>query len=109
MIEISKETRKRLRELKAIAHAKEIEIHLFKISKKFDDWKSKKTDCWDLCDHIHQFHDGIQRDLFNFYNAKGINDMAAVARALALGILKKEDIPDEVADWAEAAAKNCFE
>ena len=108
-MEVSKQTRKRLRELKAIAHAKEIEIHLLKISNKFEDWKNKKIDCWDLCDQMHQFHNGIQRDLFNLYNATGTNDMLAIARALALGIIKKEDIPTEVVEWAEVSAKNCFQ
>lgn len=109
MIELSKKTRKELRKLLLQAYAKELNQHLFDLSKKFDDWKNQKIDCWDLNDHIHQFHDGISRDLFNAYNAKGVDDLYMISRALANNLLQKEEIPNEVIGIVERLANELFE
>ena len=109
MQELSKKTRKELRTLKAKAHAKEIEKHLVKLSQKFDDWNNGIIDCWDLSDHIHEFHNGISHDLFNAYNAPGVSEIVMVSRGLALGLLQKDEIPEEVADCAEQLSVELFE
>lgn len=101
MVELSKQTRKQLRKLLATAYARELEQHLFNLSRKFDDWKDKKIDCWDLNDHIHKFHDGISRSLFNSYNARGVDDVYMISRALYKGLLRKEEIPTEAIDIVE--------
>jgi len=108
MIELSKKTRKELRKLLTKAYAKELDRHLFDLLMKFDDWKNKKIDCWDLNDHIHKFHEGISRDLFNTYNAKGVDDVYMISRALANDLLKKEEIPSEAIDIVEHCANNLF-
>ena len=60
----SKQTRKKLRELNKIAYARELNHHLGQLGQKFDEWRNKGIDCWDLNDLIHEFHDGISRDLY---------------------------------------------
>jgi hypothetical protein len=94
MIELSKKTRKRLKELLIQAYTKELDQYLFDLSKKFDDWKDKKIDCWELNENIHKFHDGISRDLFNTYNG-GVDNIYLISRALAKNLLRREDIPEE--------------
>lgn len=108
MIELSKKTRKELRKLLIKAYGRELDQHLFDLSIKFDDWKNEKIDCWDLSDHIHQFHDGIARNLFNAYNARGIDDIYMVSRALANDLLLKEEIPSEALDIVERCANDLF-
>jgi len=108
MVELSKATRKELRKLLIKAYARELDQYLLDLSMKFDDWKNKKIDCWDLNDQIHKFHDGISRDLFNAYNARGVDNIYMIARALANDLLRKEEIPSEAVDIAEHCAKEFF-
>ena len=108
MVELSKKTQKELRKLLMKAYAKELDQHLFDLSMKFDDWKKKKIDCWDLNYHIHKFHDGILRDLFNTYNARGMDDIYMISRALANDLLCKEEIPSEAIDIVERCANDLF-
>lgn len=108
MIELSKKTRKELRKLLQIAYARELDQCLFSLSRKFDDWNNKKIDCWVLNDHIHEFHDGISRDLFDAYNIRGVDDVYMISRGLANGLLRKEEIPSEAIDIVEQCAQNFF-
>src|SRR5262245_259720 len=107
MLEISKKTKRELRMLAEKAYAKELDQYLLELSIKFDDWKNKKIDCWDLNDHIHKFHNGISRELFKMYN--GCNNIVVVSRALARNLLSKDEIPSEVIDIVEHYANNLFE
>lgn len=92
---LSKRTRKQLRELLLFAYKKELEGELQKLSKYFDIWKESKIDCWGLTDLIHTFHDRTARDLFNHYNAKVASPTYLVSIAVCKGLIKKEDIPEE--------------
>ncbi len=108
MIELSKKTRKELRQLLKQSYAAELNQHLLDLSMKFDDWKNKKIDCWELDDQIHEFHNGISKNLFNSYNAKGVDDLYMVSRAFANGLLRKEEIPVEAIDLVEHYAATLF-
>lgn len=101
MIELTKKTRKRLRELLGLAYARELDGCLLKLSKKFDDWKDKKIDCWHLNDEIHKFHDGISRDLYNGYTNRSVHETYMISRALARNLIQKEDIPIEALPYVE--------
>lgn len=101
MIELTKKTKKRLRELLGIAYARELDRYLLDLSKKFDDWKNGKIDCWNLSDHIHEFHNGISRDLFNAYNCKSVHPTYMISRALVKKLIQKEDIPPEALPHVE--------
>lgn len=105
MIELSKKTRKELRSLLIKAYGNELEQHLLDLSKQFDAWKDKKITCWDLEDHIDKFHSGIAKDLFDAYNARGVDNLVLVASALARNLLSKEDIPEEAIDIVEQLIK----
>ena len=79
------------------------------LSMKFEDWKNKKINCFDLSEFIHEFHSGISKDLFNSYNAKGIDDAYIISRGVALGLLKEEDIPFEAKEFIKHCADTLFE
>jgi hypothetical protein len=108
MINLSKKTRRELRQLLIKAYARELDQHLRDLSMKFEDWKNKKIDCWDLNDHIHKFHDGVSRDLFNTYNARCVDDIYMISRALANNLLQKEEIPGEAIDIIKQCANDFF-
>ncbi len=108
MIELNQKTRKELRKLKAKAYAHELDQHLLKLSCSFDDWKNKKIDCWTLSDLIHDFHEGISRDLYNAYNARSVDEVYMVSRAFAIGLLQKEEIPSEALETVERCAATFF-
>jgi hypothetical protein len=46
MVELTKKTKKQLRELMLKAYAKELDELLVALSKKFDAWKNHQIDCW---------------------------------------------------------------
>ncbi len=101
MIELTKKTQKRLRELLGLAYSRELDRYLLDLSKKFDDWKEGKIDCWHLNDQIHEFHNGISKDLFNAYNNKSVHATYMISRALVKKLLQKEDIPIEAMPYVE--------
>ena len=109
MIELSKKTRKELRKLKEKAYAIELDQYLLKLSCSFDDWKNKKIDCWALRDLLHDFHQGISRNLYNAYNVRSVDDVYMVSRALAIGLLQKEEIPSEALEVVERSAATFFD
>jgi len=91
--ELSKQTRKKLRELNQLAYARELNYHLEQLGEKFDEWRNNGIDCWDLNDLIHQFHDGASRDLYKVYHYTK-NEAYLVSRAVQLGFLEKAELPD---------------
>jgi hypothetical protein len=108
-MELGKQMRKRVRELLGIAYARELDSHLLELSKKFDSWKAKEMDCWELSEEIHKFHDGISRKLYNTYNStKSVNGLFFVARALHLKLLQRDEIPEELIDTVEAIDDQFF-
>ena len=92
---ISKKTRRQLRELLSKAYAQELSDHLRELSLIFDQWRDNKITCWDLSDHIHQFHNGISRELYNIYNNRG-HDIILISRAVARKLIQLDEVPSEV-------------
>lgn len=100
MIELTKKTKKQLRELMIKAYAKELDALLLTLSKKFDDWKNDRIDCWELEELIYQFHNGSAKKLFNHYNSR-VDPILMVSHALVKDLLQKEEIPDEALPYVE--------
>jgi hypothetical protein len=92
--ELSRKTRKKLRELCKIAYTRELNHHIEQLGQKFDEWRNNDIDCWDLNDLIHEFHDGTSRDLYKVYHYTK-NEVYLVARAVQLGFLQKDELPEE--------------
>jgi len=56
--------RKTLRQLASEAHARELDEALRDLASAFTDWKAQRIDGFTLAQSIHEFHDGIARDLW---------------------------------------------
>ena len=57
-------SKKILKQLCETSYKRELNYHLGKLKQKFDEWQNNTIDCWDLKEFIHQFHDGVSRDLY---------------------------------------------
>jgi hypothetical protein len=99
MPEYSKAVKRKMNELLTLAWERELSEHLQALSGKFDEWKNKKINVWDLADHIHKFHNGPSRDLYNLYNDK--MEVPVIARAVAKKLLLREEIPDNIYELIE--------
>jgi hypothetical protein len=96
---MSKSIRKKIRELKMEAHEREIKKHLTELSKKFDDWKKDKMSSGELSVHIHEYDKGPSKWMIGFYN--DIDYKVSIARAVAIGLLAREEVPDEILEMIE--------
>lgn len=101
----SKAMRRKLRELTSLAYSRELGAELAKLEADFSTWRNGEVDPFELADRIHRFHNGISRDLYRLYNARG---HIGVARAVAIGILDRAELPAEVLE-ALALSIECFE
>lgn len=90
---LPKNIQKQLRLLCSIAYTRELNSHLGELESKFSEWKKGTIDCWELNDFIHQFHDGISRDLYKTYNYVDSKELL-VSRALSLGFLEQSELPE---------------
>jgi hypothetical protein len=96
MHKYTKSQKKKLRELAGIANEREFDQELEKLYRHFESWRDKKINCFELSELIHRFHQGPSREIWKIY-AYSKPDMA-VSRAVALGILKEEEIPENLLD-----------
>ena len=95
MKKYSKKIKRQLRELSGLAYKRELEHFLTNLKGKFDKWHNGNIDCWKLVDSIHDFHNGDARNLYKQYIMNKNSDLNVV-HALNNGIIKNEEVPDEV-------------
>ncbi len=96
----TKAQKKKLRQLAAIANERELDQEMEKLYQHFESWKKKEIDCFELSDLIHKFHQGASREIWTTY-AYSDPDMT-VSRAVVLGLLKKEEIPEDLLDCLDS-------
>lgn len=92
----TKSQKKKLRELAGIANEQELDQEMEKLYQHFENWRKGKISCFELSDMIHKFHQGPSREIWKTYTY--LDPDMAVSRAVALGILKKEEIPENLLD-----------
>ena len=95
MRDYPKHIKRKLIELKYEAHERELARELTKLADRFDDWKAGRIGAGELNELIHQHHNGPSRELLNFYNNVGDNGLAVVC-AITKGILREDEIPEDV-------------
>ena len=95
----TKTQKKKLRELAGIANERELDQEMEKLYQHFENWRNEKISCFELSELIHKFHQGTSREIWKIYMYSD-PDMA-VSRAIALGLLKKEEIPENLLDILE--------
>jgi hypothetical protein len=94
MQNLPKKIKRQIRELEGIAYERQLESELRKLAAHFDAWKANQIDPWELTELIHKFHNGPARELYKQYTSR-FHKMN-VAYAVKTGILKENEIPNEV-------------
>lgn len=56
-----------MRQLVTQVHELELEEALTELYEEFCTWGGKGMSAFDLCEKIHEFHDGISRELYKLY------------------------------------------
>ncbi len=94
MSEYSKKVKRELRRLRDQAWEAELATALGELEAKFTEWRDGKIGAFELNEHVHRFHQGSSREVYNRYN--GLDREIAVARGVALGLIPRESVPEEV-------------
>lgn len=89
-----KESKRRLAELSAIAHDRELALYLSKLENRFGDWREGIIAPSELSDAIHRFHDGPAREIYGIYATMKRDQL--VARAIGVGLLGEDEVPPEI-------------
>jgi len=79
-----------LRQLASEAWESELTGELEQLFESFCSWADKGISAFDLSDQIHEFHNGVSRELYKRYTA--LPPEIAVARAVVLGIFSEASI-----------------
>ncbi|WP_295448827.1 hypothetical protein [uncultured Thiodictyon sp.] len=89
----------------------EMRAALGALADRFDQWRSGSLITADLDSAVHEYHNGIARDIWKRYN--GDDPALPLARAVVLGIIARESLPPEVlehiAPWLETLARDTGE
>jgi hypothetical protein len=97
MKKYSKSIQKQLRKLVGEAHKQQLDTALSALHKEFERWEKNEINCFELNNLIHEFHDGISRDLYKQYiMAANSSHGYLVKLALENNILNPEDISEDV-------------
>ena len=95
-MKFTKSQKKKLRELAGIANERELDREMEKLYQHFENWRNETMSCFELSDVIHKFHQGPSREIWKMYAYSDPD--TAVSRAVALGLLKKEEISKDLLD-----------
>jgi hypothetical protein len=82
-----------LRQLAEEAWETELNEELEELFESFTIWADKGLSAFELSEQIHEFHNDISRELYKRYTG---DPAAAVARAMARGILGEEALTPEL-------------
>ena len=90
--EFTKAEKRQLRSLAAAAYERELANALAGLERSFRGWRGGEINAFDLSDDIHQFHNGVARELWKYYSNVPVD--TAVATALTRGALAEDEIPE---------------
>jgi hypothetical protein len=94
---LGKAQRKELRRLAALAYERELATELEAVEAQFREWHAGNLDVHELSDLIHQFHDGVARDLYIMYT-RG-QPGSVVAQAVARNVLHENDLLSDLREF----------
>ena len=95
MQEVPKRIKRLVREWAAIAHDRELRTALSDLRAHFERWDRGALDSFELNELVHRFHEDTARELWKRYATTRLEP--AVASAVAAGVLRKEELPAELA------------
>ena len=93
--------RKALRELAGTAHERELVQALSDLEAKFQAWRKGDISSFELSDLVHEFHNGINRNIWRRYVY--LKPDQSVPAAVAHGILKEDEIPPPLLEEMKAS------
>ena len=96
----SKAARKHFRKLAATAYERELGRALEQLHVQFERWKIGEVDAFDLDVKIHEYHNGIARDLFKRYEYG--DPELAVGAAIVSGILLESEVDERYLPWVKS-------
>ena len=88
----TKRERAELKELAGAAWEAELRDVLEKLFEDFLKWTDNGMDAFELSERIHEFHNGVSRELYGRYTS--LHPEITVPRAVALGILGEGELSD---------------
>ena len=91
---LTKKQQAQLRRLAGIAYERELSAATQALLEEFHCWEKNEIDVFQLSDKIHEFHHGISHMLYGRY--RDMDVAFGVASALHRGILKREEVGDDV-------------
>ena len=89
---VTKSERALLRQLAQEAWEAELDDKLEQLFEDFSRWADDGMSAFELSNRIHEFHNGVSRELYSRYT--GLDPVTVVARAIALGILDEGALED---------------
>lgn len=89
-----KSIRKELRNLAGMAYERELNSFLEEIYNDFKRWKEGEIDPFELSKLIHEFHDGVSRQLYNIN--VNLKPDQLTARAVAFGFIEEAELPSAI-------------
>jgi hypothetical protein len=91
---LTKAERALLRELAEEAWNAELTEHLEELFEDFGRWADDGMSAFDLSKKIHEFHDGVSRELYSRYTT--FDPATTVARAIAIGLIGQEALGESL-------------
>jgi hypothetical protein len=88
-----------VREWAAIAHDRELGRALLTLRTEFDRWQRGEIGAADLNHLVHQFHERASREIWKRYATNHLEP--AVASAIAAGVLRREELPEELVSTSQ--------
>jgi hypothetical protein len=92
--DLTKSQRRRIRELAGMAYDRELARELTALETEFVRWRAGSINVHDLCERIHEFHQGPNRRLFMTYTGSTIE--LALAAAIANGIITEAEAGPDI-------------
>ncbi len=100
MDSFGKAQRKELRRLAGLAYERELGTALVALEAHFREWHAGRLDVHQLSDAIHEFHNGVARDLYVTYTR--LEPQVAVAQAVARKVLRDDEVPPTLREALQA-------
>jgi len=94
MQEVPKRIKRLVDHWAAVAHDRDLRHGLNELRGEFGRWDRGEIDSFELNNRIHRFHQETSREIWKRYATTRLEP--AVASAIATGVLRKEELPEEL-------------
>lgn len=96
MAEPPKQLKKELAVISQKVHEAELRRALLSLDKEFALWRAGKMDSFELCERIHKFHVGPNREIHNKHTVLRSQRDLLIADAIRRGLIKKDELSAEL-------------